>query len=70
MGMKRTVVYILVVSCALALWQLYLGDLYLDSVGSNDLPETGIFGVTMLGYGIVLSTATLISFVLTRGVKQ
>jgi len=68
--MKRTLVYILVNSFALALWELYLGKLYLDSMGGDDLPETQIFGATMIGYAIVLTTATLVSYFLTRERKK
>jgi hypothetical protein len=68
--MKRKIVYILVVAAALALWELYLEGLYLKSVGIQNLPGTSVLGVTMVGYVIVLTSATLISYFLTREGKK
>lgn len=56
---QRTIIRILVLAGALAIWDLVLKDPYYSWAGES-------FGTATLGYLAVLSTAWVISWILTR----
>ena len=63
---KTTVIRILVLAGALAVWDLLLKTPYYDWAGAQEPLASNMFGTAMLGYGTVLSAAWISAWFLTR----
>lgn len=63
---KTTIIRILVLAGALAVWDLLLKNPYYDWAETQEPLASSMFGTAMLGYGLVITCAWLIAWLLTR----
>jgi hypothetical protein len=68
MGMLRTVLRILITSAGLALWELFLKDIYVGWLHASG--KAYGFGEAMLGYFTILFGSYLFSIILTRKIDD
>jgi len=68
MGMLRTILRILITSAGLALWELFLKDIYIGWLRTAG--KAYGFGEAMLGYFAILSCSYIFSVFLTRGMDS
>jgi hypothetical protein len=68
MGMLRTILRILITSAGLALWELFLKDIYVGWLQASG--KAYGFGEAMLGYFAILSCSYIFSVFLTRGIDD
>ncbi len=66
--MLGTLVRILIISGGLALWELYLRDVYKMWLQSQD--KAYGFGEAMLGYFAVIAVSYIVSMILVRRVQR
>jgi len=63
---KQTIIKILIFAGALALWDILLKGYYYSWAATQEPLASNTFGTAMLGYLIIITTAWIAAWMLTR----